>query len=124
MQRVVIRCLSCLDVTIARAATLDRVHESRVFRIGYRADANAFATSGANPLATSSTSAARSPQPSPRRSNVQVTYVLVPADQRFEAVRDGKVDILCDPSSVTLARREMVDFSLPTFLDGAAYSTV
>ena len=46
--------------------------------------------------------------------------VRVPADQRFEAVRDGRVDILCDPSSVTMPRREMVDFSLPTFLDGAS----
>src|SRR5262249_39180813 len=52
--------------------------------------------------------------------NLQVSYVLVPADQRFAAVRDGRVDILCDPSSVTLARREQVDFSLPTFLDGAS----
>lgn len=43
----------------------------------------------------------------------------VPADQRFESVPDGKIDILCDPSTVTLPRREMVDFSLPTFLDGA-----
>jgi ABC-type amino acid transport substrate-binding protein len=31
----------------------------------------------------------------------------------------GRVDILCDPSSVTMLRREMVDFSLPTYLDGA-----
>src|SRR5262249_10889392 len=53
-------------------------------------------------------------------ANAQIQYVKVPADQRFEQVRDGKVDILCDPSSVTLARREMVDFSLPTFLDGAS----
>ena len=54
-----------------------------------------------------------------RAGNVRTEYVLVPADQRFEAVRDGRVDILCDPSSVTMPRREMVDFSLPTFLDGA-----
>ena len=38
---------------------------------------------------------------------------------RFEAIRDGRADILCDPTSITMARREMVDFSLPTFLDGA-----
>ena len=43
----------------------------------------------------------------------------MPAVQRFEAVRDGRVDILCDPSSVTMPRREIVDFSLPTYFDGA-----
>jgi ABC-type amino acid transport substrate-binding protein len=51
---------------------------------------------------------------------VRTEYVLVSSEQRFQAVRDGRIDILCDPSSVTLARREMVDFSLPTFLDGAS----
>ena len=50
---------------------------------------------------------------------VRTEYVLVHAGERFQAVQDGKVDILCDPSSVTIARREIVDFSLPTFLDGA-----
>ena len=52
--------------------------------------------------------------------NVRPEYVLVPADNRFEAVRDGRVDILCDPSSITMERRELVDFSIPTFLDGAS----
>ena len=77
-------------------------------------------TSKGQPPATSSISAARSRRHRlAARANVRPQYVLVPADQRFEAVRDGQVDILCDPSSVTLPRREMVDFSLPTFVDGA-----
>ena len=45
--------------------------------------------------------------------------MLVHAGERFQSVHDGKVDILCDPSTVTLARREIVDFSIPTYLDGA-----
>jgi ABC-type amino acid transport substrate-binding protein len=48
---------------------------------------------------------------------------VVPADRRLESVRDGHVDILCDPTTITLARREIVDFSLPTFLDGASVLT-
>ncbi len=50
---------------------------------------------------------------------VRTDFVLVHAGERFESVHDGKVDILCDPSSVTIARREIVDFSIPTYLDGA-----
>lgn len=105
------------------AATLDRVRQTKTFRIGYRADAkpHSYRTDQGQPAGyvvdLCREVAAAVVQTA---GNVQVTYVLVPADRRFEQVRDGKVDILCDPSSVTLGRREMVDFSLPTFLDGAS----
>ena len=99
------------------------MRETRVFRIGYRADAkpHSYNNEQGQPagyvvdLCREVAAAVTLSIP-----NAQVNYVLVPADQRFEAVRDGRVDILCDPSSVTLARRELVDFSLPTFLDGAS----
>jgi polar amino acid transport system substrate-binding protein/glutamate/aspartate transport system substrate-binding protein len=124
MQRLV--AIAALLVLISQslaAATLDRVRESRVFRIGYRADAkpHSYRNEQGQPAGyvvdLCREVAAAITQGAP---NVQTNYILVPADQRFESVRDGKVDILCDPSSVTLARREMVDFSLPTFLDGAS----
>jgi ABC-type amino acid transport substrate-binding protein len=103
----------------AAAATLDRVRDSGVFRIGYRADAKPYSYRNdhgqpAGYIVDLCLEVAKALGP-----NVRIEFVLVPADQRFEAVRDGRADILCDPSSVTLARREMVDFSLPTFLDGA-----
>jgi ABC-type amino acid transport substrate-binding protein len=103
----------------AAAATLDRVRASGVFRIGYRADAKPYSYRNdqgqpAGYVVDLCLEVAKALGP-----NIRAEFVLVPADQRFEAVRDGRADILCDPSSVTLARREMVDFSLPTFLDGA-----
>ena len=51
--------------------------------------------------------------------------VLVPvtAENRFEAVAEGRADLLCGAASVTLSRREIVDFSIPTFVDGAAVMT-
>ncbi|HXF89073.1 MAG TPA: amino acid ABC transporter substrate-binding protein [Xanthobacteraceae bacterium] len=107
----------------AAAATLDRVRETNTFRIGYRADAkpHSYRTEQGQPAGyvvdLCREVAAAIIQ---LIEHVRVTYVLVPADQRFAAVRDGRVDVLCDPSSVTLARRELVDFSLPTFLDGAS----
>ncbi len=106
--------------SIADAATLERVRQSGVLRIGYRADAKPYSYRNDQGQAAGyivdlcdEVAAALGPR-------VRAQYVLVPADRRFEAVRDGRVDILCDPSSVTLARRELVDFSLPTFLDGAS----
>jgi ABC-type amino acid transport substrate-binding protein len=109
-----------LSVGPAAAATLDRIRDNGVFRIGYRADARPYSyrdnqgqPAGYIVELCLEVAAALGP-------NVRREFVLVPADKRFESVRDGAVDILCDPSSVTLPRREMVDFSLPTFLDGAS----
>jgi ABC-type amino acid transport substrate-binding protein len=103
----------------AGAGTLDRIREAGVFRIGYRADARPYSFQDRNGQPSGyivdlciEVAAALGP-------NVRRQFVLVPADRRFEAVRDGTIDILCDPSSTTLPRREIVDFSLPTFIDGA-----
>ncbi len=103
----------------ASAATLDRIRDSGTFRIGFRADAKPYSyldeqgqPAGYIVDLCLEVAAALGP-------NVNTQFVRVASDQRFEAVRDGRVDILCDPSSVTMQRREMVDFSLPTFLDGA-----
>ena len=108
-----------LTAQAATAATLDRIRDSGVLPIGYRADAKPYSyqTEQGQPagyIVDLCTEIAGALGP-----NVQPQYVRISADQRFEAVRDGRIDILCDPTSVTLARREMVDFSLPTYLDGA-----
>ncbi len=107
----------------AMAGTLDRVKETGVFRIGYRADARPYSYRNERgqpagyivDLCVEVAAAVRDATGGQTRNQ----YIVVPADRRFESVRDGKVDILCDPSTITLSRREMVDFSLPTFLDGA-----
>lgn len=103
----------------ALAGTLDRIKESGVVRIGYRADAKPYSYQDRGRPAgfivdlCAEVAAALGP-------GIRTEYIVVSAAERFEAVRDRRIDILCDPSSVTLARREMVDFSLPTFLDGAS----
>src|ERR1700741_1258380 len=51
--------------------------------------------------------------------SLNVVYVPVTASDRFEAISQQKADLLCEPTSETLSRREQVDFSIPTFLDGA-----
>jgi ABC-type amino acid transport substrate-binding protein len=53
------------------------------------------------------------------RSSLKITYVPVSAADRFTAIAQGKADLLCESTTETLSRREMVDFSLPTFVDGA-----
>ena len=54
------------------------------------------------------------------RADLKVDYVLVTAANRFDAIATGKADLLCEPTSATLARRAEVDFSITTFIDGAS----
>jgi ABC-type amino acid transport substrate-binding protein len=110
--------------TQAAATTLERVKKTGQFTIAYRADAKPYSyqTDDGQPagyiveLCREVADAVRKAVGVP----VKVSYIIVPGDQRFAAVREGHADILCDPSTVTLERRKQVDFSMPTFLDGAS----
>jgi ABC-type amino acid transport substrate-binding protein len=51
---------------------------------------------------------------------VEVVYVPVTLDERFDAVARGKIDIECATSTITLARMQKVDFTYATFLDGGS----
>ena len=46
-------------------------------------------------------------------------YVPVDPADRFDAVAEGRADLLCGAASITLERRRRVEFSLPVFVDGA-----
>ena len=52
---------------------------------------------------------------------LSLTYIPLqaPAD-RIKAVEEGKVDIECGASTVTMSRREKVDFTLMTFITGGS----
>lgn len=53
-------------------------------------------------------------------ADLKVTYVPVRADDRFTALTENRIDILCGSATQTLARREIVDFTLFTFVTGAS----
>jgi polar amino acid transport system substrate-binding protein/glutamate/aspartate transport system substrate-binding protein len=57
-------------------------------------------------------------------AEIKIDYVPVTAADRFEAIETGKADLLCEPTTETLSRREHVDFSIPTFVDGASLIAV
>jgi ABC-type amino acid transport substrate-binding protein len=109
----------------AHAQTLERVRASGAFKIGYREDAAPF--SFKNTLgepAGFSVELCRLVGAQVKHAlgldEIAVEYVPVGTEDRFEALQDGRIDILCSADTVTLSRRELVDFSLFTFLDGAA----
>ena len=56
--------------------------------------------------------------------NIATRYVSVTAADRFEALQNDKIDILCGSTTKTLSRMEVVDFTQQTFITGAAFMTL
>jgi polar amino acid transport system substrate-binding protein len=109
---------------LAQADTLKRVQETGVIRIGYRADAqpHSFSDASGRPagyIVDLCRDVVASLQERLKPAPVRAEFVVVNAQNRFEAVRENRIDLLCEPSSITMSRREIVDFSIPTFVDGA-----
>ncbi|MEP9353642.1 amino acid ABC transporter substrate-binding protein [Xanthobacter sp. KR7-65] len=112
----------------AAAQTLDRLAQGEAFRIGYRHFAPPYSYAAGNGQAAGyivdlCREVADALKRSQKLPNLKVEFVKVTAEDRFEAVRDGRIDILCEPTSMTMSRRSLVDFSLPTFVDGAGVVT-
>jgi polar amino acid transport system substrate-binding protein len=126
MRRILIAFVAfVLLAPVATAGTLDRVRSAGVFKIGYRADAAPFSYIDAiGEPAGYAVDLCREVAAATRQvlglDALKVDYVKVTTEDRFDAVKDGRIDILCDPATVTLGRRETVDFSLLTFVDGAS----
>jgi len=107
------------------AQTLERIKETSTLRIGHRADARPF--SYVNEAGTPGgyvvelcQAIAEGLKRELSVADLKIEYVEVGTEDRFEAVASGKIDLLCGSSTVTLARRETVSFSLPTFITGVS----
>ncbi len=53
--------------------------------------------------------------------NVNIEYIPVTAAERFTALADNKIDILCGSTTKTLSRSQVVDFTQLTFVTGATF---
>ena len=56
--------------------------------------------------------------------NLKLNWVEVTTENRMNLVDQGKVDLECSTSTITLSRQDKVDFSLMTFVDGASFLTL
>lgn len=107
----------------APAATLERVAESGSFKIGYREDARPFSFKDDSGAAAGYSvdlckQIALDVALAAGVSDLSIEYVPVGTDDRFQAVVDGTIDILCGAATATLSRREQVSFSVPMFITG------
>jgi len=114
-----------LCASAVQAATLERIRETGVLKMGYREDAapHSFTDAVGGPAGYSVNlcrTVALGLKVYLQLDEISIDYIPVSAEDRFQAVQDGKIDILCGATTATLSRRELVDFSLPTFIDGAS----
>jgi polar amino acid transport system substrate-binding protein/glutamate/aspartate transport system substrate-binding protein len=123
--RVLLLAALVLSPAVAAAQTLDRIKQSGVIRLGVREDAAPFSfRTDQGGIAGYSVdlcvAVAQYLKLDLKLADLQAELVKVTAADRFDAVADGRVDLLCEATSATLTRREKVDFSLPTYIDGAS----
>ena len=116
---------AALALASADAGALDKVGHDRALRLAFRDDAPPFSFTDsigepAGFMVDLCRSVAKHIGEQLNINDLKVSYVLVTGENRFDAIETGKADLLCEPTSETLARRKHVDFSIPTFVDGAS----
>jgi putrescine:ornithine antiporter len=107
----------------ASASTLDRIREAGKLTLGYRVDARPLsyqdeAGKPAGYAVALCEKIAEEVKAELGLSTLTVDWVPVSGDERFKAVQDGRIDLLCGTDDATLARRKEVGFSIPIYLAG------
>lgn len=104
---------------------MDKVARTGEFVIGYRADASplSYENGDGEPSGYSVDMCRRiaaSVKGHLSDHEIETKFVRISADERLSAVVEGKIDIECGSTTITLSRQEMVDFSNPTFVTGGS----
>ncbi|MEX2518599.1 MAG: amino acid ABC transporter substrate-binding protein, partial [Paracoccaceae bacterium] len=108
----------------ARADVMDLIAQRGAITIGHRTDAPPFsyldnqgAPAGLAVLLCGR--AADAVREELGLETLKIRHVAVNSIERFNAVREGRVDLHCGPATQTLSRRETLDFSIPYFIASA-----
>ena len=109
----------------AGADVLSQIKDRGAIRLGVRADAPPFSyhNPGGAPAGLAVAICTKVVDLLARQlslTSLDVEYVTVTAKTRFPALVEGRTDLHCGPASVTLKRRQILDFSILYFVDGAA----
>jgi ABC-type amino acid transport substrate-binding protein len=123
---VLLSFLPAVAFSQGASPTLDRIAESGTFRIGYVPDAAplSFKDSYGNPVGYSIALCrfiAASIRDELGLEELDIEFKeLTSIEERLRAIEKGSIDIECGATTLTLSRRERVDFTLMTFITGAA----
>ena len=125
----IVALLALPALQAAAEGTLDKVARTGEFVIGYRADASPLSYENADGQPSGySVDICRRIAASVNAhfpdKDITTKFLKITADERISAVVDGKIDIECGSTTITLTLKESVDFSLPTFVTGGSVLTL
>ena len=108
------------------SGTLKNIRDTGVIKLGFLSESIpfSFADPGGKPLGYSTdlcTRVATGIQEQLGLSKLDIQWVPVTLETRFDAVKSGTIDLECGISSNTLSRQKQVDFSLMIWVDGANF---
>lgn len=111
----------------ASAGTLDDIRQSRTLRVAYREDAHPFAYKSpagqpAGFMIDLCQEVAKDLAQQLKIADLKIAYVPVTSVTRLDAILQNKADLICDSLTQTIERRQVVDFSVPTFIDGGTFA--
>jgi glutamate/aspartate transport system substrate-binding protein len=106
-------------------STLDQIEKTGTIRIGYRQSEPpmSFVDENGKPAGYSidlCVRIANGVKAKLKKPDISVEYVAVDSANRFTALSDNKIDILCGATTKTLSRGELVDFTQLTFVTGGS----
>jgi glutamate/aspartate transport system substrate-binding protein len=117
--------LGCSASEPAMRGTLEQIKASGTLNLGYRDAAPPFSFPGPDgqPVGYSVDLCTKIADAIQKQlgANLRVNWAPVTADNRIDMVTQGKVDIECGTTTVSLSRQERVDFSMLTFVDGGGF---
>lgn len=106
----------------ASAQTLEKIAQTGELTVGFRTDAAplSYLADNAPQGYTTDVCLALAPRLAKAAGleDMEMIFQPVTPETRFEKVASGEIDMLCGASTITLARRELVDFSDPVYVDG------
>lgn len=106
----------------ALGQTLERIAETKTLRIGFLVDQAPFSSKGSDGMPGGyaiELCDKVADEISRRIQGVRKTYLENRITDGFAALEAHQLDLLCGALTITLGRREMVDFSQPIFFTGA-----
>ena len=116
-------CIALLCAMPAAAQTLDRIKETAFIKLGYLDDARPFSFAGSAGKPDGYTIELCQRVVEELKKDLALPqlnsqFAPVAMDWRMFALDSARIDLLCSPSSVTLAKRKEASFSIPVFGGG------
>ena len=123
-----VACLAAPLYAKESTGTLQQIQKSGKIRIGYRASLPplSFVNKTGAPVGYSIDLCQKIAEAAQQEigSDINVEYVPVTSADRFDALTENKIDILCGATTKTISRGEKVDFTQLTFVTGGSFMSL